>query len=179
MRSACGIWTTAFILVIHIWYIAAASQGAGPIQLDLSLSQRPYRTSARRIRKRDGAPVIVPATYDTQILTLTANATVGTPPQEVQFIVTSNSADTIVLAANDTTCASHACGEAVFEASQSSTYQYINSNFSILYADNTGGDGFYVQDTFTIGGTTVDDLQFGLLLNGSLERKSDSFIEIS
>jgi hypothetical protein len=44
----------------------------------------------------------------------------------------------------------------------SSTYSYVASDFNISYVDGTGASGDYVTDTFTIGSTTLDKLQFGI-----------------
>lgn len=49
-----------------------------------------------------------------------------------------------------------------YSANASSTYSYIASNFNITYADGTGASGDYASDTFTIGGATVKNLQFGI-----------------
>lgn len=49
-----------------------------------------------------------------------------------------------------------------YSANSSSTYSYIGSWFNISYVDGSGASGDYVSDTLTIGGTTVDSLQFGV-----------------
>jgi hypothetical protein len=49
-----------------------------------------------------------------------------------------------------------------YKANSSSTYTYIASDFNISYVDGSGASGDYVSDTFTIGGTTLDTLQFGI-----------------
>lgn len=53
-------------------------------------------------------------------------------------------------------------GSGTYEANSSSTYSYISSNFNITYVDGSTATGDYVSDTFTIGGTTLSQLQFGI-----------------
>jgi hypothetical protein len=49
-----------------------------------------------------------------------------------------------------------------YVANSSSTYSYISSDFNITYVDGSGSSGDYASDTFTIGGTTLAQLQFGI-----------------
>lgn len=49
-----------------------------------------------------------------------------------------------------------------YSANSSSTYKYVGSWFNISYVDGSGATGDYVTDTLTIGGTTLDDFQFGV-----------------
>ena len=49
-----------------------------------------------------------------------------------------------------------------YNANKSSTYKYINSEFSISYADTTGASGDYVSDVLNIGGKTVNPIEFGV-----------------
>lgn len=49
-----------------------------------------------------------------------------------------------------------------YSANSSSTYSYIASDFNISYVDGSGASGDYVSDTFSIGGTTLEQLQFGI-----------------
>lgn len=49
-----------------------------------------------------------------------------------------------------------------YSANDSSTYKYIDSDFSISYADTTGASGDYVSDILHIGGKDVNPIQFGV-----------------
>lgn len=49
-----------------------------------------------------------------------------------------------------------------YVANSSSTYEFISSDFNITYVDGSGSSGDYASDTFTIGGTTLSKLQFGI-----------------
>jgi hypothetical protein len=57
-----------------------------------------------------------------------------------------------------------------YVANSSSTYSYIASDFNISYADGSSASGDYVSDTFTIGGTTLAELQFGIGYTSTLSR---------
>lgn len=48
------------------------------------------------------------------------------------------------------------------DSSQSSTYKGLDAEFSITYVDGSGASGAYFTDTFSIGDTTVQNLQVGL-----------------
>lgn len=49
-----------------------------------------------------------------------------------------------------------------YSANQSSTYEYVGSWFNISYVDGSGASGDYVSDTVTVGGATLQRLQFGI-----------------
>lgn len=50
----------------------------------------------------------------------------------------------------------------VYSANSSSTYAYVGSYFNISYVDGSGASGDYVTDTVSVGGGTLDRLQFGV-----------------
>lgn len=47
-------------------------------------------------------------------------------------------------------------------ANQSSTYNYLSSAFNITYADQSGANGDYGTDTLVFGGSTIQEIQFGI-----------------
>lgn len=47
-------------------------------------------------------------------------------------------------------------------ANESSTYEYVNSDFNISYADGSGAAGDYAIDTIDFGGELIAGLQFGI-----------------
>jgi hypothetical protein len=94
-----------------------------------------------------------------------ANASLGTPPQNLRFHIDTGSSDLWANAKNSQLCRTggNRCGESgTYSANDSSTYQYVNSVFNISYADGSGASGDYATDTFRFGGQTVEDLQFGI-----------------
>jgi hypothetical protein len=94
-----------------------------------------------------------------------ANASLGSPPQELRLHIDTGSSDLWVNAPNSRLCSSRAeeCQDAgTFRANSSETYQYLNSVFNISYVDGSGAAGDYVTDTFRIGGTEIENFQFGI-----------------
>ena len=53
-------------------------------------------------------------------------------------------------------------GGGTYNANSSSTYKYLNSDFSVSYVDGSGAAGDYGTDILKIGGQTLAGLQFGL-----------------
>lgn len=89
----------------------------------------------------------------------------GTPAQNFRLQLDTGSSDLWVNTPSSTLCndTGSPCSFAgTYEANSSSTYEYIASDFNISYADGSGAGGDYVSDTFTIGTTTLDRLQFGI-----------------
>lgn len=94
-----------------------------------------------------------------------ANATLGTPAQSFRLHIDTGSSDLWVNTNTSTLCNAKGtpCAFAgTYSANASSTYSYLASDFNISYVDGSGASGDYVTDTFTIGGTTLATLQFGI-----------------
>jgi hypothetical protein len=49
-----------------------------------------------------------------------------------------------------------------YNANKSSTYTYVNSDFYIKYADDSGAQGDYATDTLTVSGTSIANVPFGI-----------------
>lgn len=118
--------------------------------------------SRDRLRRRSGT---VMASLDNEETLYFANATLGTPAQSFRLHLDTGSSDLWVNTASSTLCKSKGspCAFAgTYSANSSSTYSYIGSYFNISYVDGSGAAGDYATDTFTIGGTTLQSLQFGI-----------------
>ena len=101
------------------------------------------------------------------------NGTLGTPGQTVLMHLDTGSSDLWVNSPDSTLCAqrSDPCSTAgTYSANSSSTYSYVGSYFNISYVDGSGAAGDYVTDTFTIGGTTLEDFQFGVGYSSTSEQ---------
>lgn len=107
----------------------------------------------------------LPHTKTSQLTLYFANATLGTPPQDVRLHIDTGSSDLWVNTPSSTLCEkkSQPCAASgTYAANSSSTYSYISSDFNITYVDGTGAVGDYVSDTVTVGGATLAKLQFGI-----------------
>lgn len=94
-----------------------------------------------------------------------ANATLGTPAQSFRLHIDTGSSDLWVNAASSRLCTEQGnqCGESgIYNANDSSTYEFVNNAFNISYVDGSGAAGDYATDTFRFGGQTIRDLQFGI-----------------
>jgi Eukaryotic aspartyl protease len=99
-----------------------------------------------------------------------ANITLGTPPQKLRMHIDTGSSDLWCNSPNSSLCTTrfNKCATSgTYASTASSTYELINSNFSINYLDGTGALGDYVTDTIGIGGMTIADFQFGVGIKSS------------
>ncbi|KAG9230990.1 aspartic-type endopeptidase [Amylocarpus encephaloides] len=101
---------------------------------------------------------------------------VGTPPQRQTLFLDTGSSDVWLLDSNADLCTNTrlqhrhrgGCGT-TFNSEASSTYAVTHKNaFDITYLDETGANGDYVTDKFTIGGATIDSLQMGHARNSTI-----------
>lgn len=103
-----------------------------------------------------------------------SDITLGTPKQNLHVIIDTGSSDLWCNAMNSTACMSRSepcSATGTYDASSSSTYGYVSSDFNITYADGTGAAGDYVTDTIRIGGARVEDFQFGVGYSSSSARE--------
>ncbi|QSZ35474.1 hypothetical protein DSL72_008344 [Monilinia vaccinii-corymbosi] len=120
------------------------------------------RDKLRKLRRRSKT---VASTLDNEETLYFANGTLGTPPQELRFHIDTGSSDLWVNTASSTLCSKQGspCKAAgTYSANSSSTYRFVSNYFNISYVDGSGASGDYVTDIFTIGGTKLDQLQFGI-----------------
>ncbi|AOW00990.1 aspartic peptidase domain-containing protein [Yarrowia lipolytica] len=85
----------------------------------------------------------------------------GSPAQNFNVLLDTGSSDLWVYASNDTQdCENNACAfTGTFNADQSSTYQFLNDDFSIHYVSGSSV-GNWGTDTLHIGGVSLTDFQF-------------------
>lgn len=114
-----------------------------------------------RLRRRSGT---VEQTLDNEESLYYANLTLGTPGQSLRLHIDTGSSDLWVNTANSSFCESRQdpCEGGTYDASTSTTYKYVNSDFNISYVDGTAAVGDYVTDVLTFGGVSLDDFQFGV-----------------
>ncbi|KAF3770555.1 aspartic proteinase precursor [Cryphonectria parasitica EP155] len=93
------------------------------------------------------------------------NASIGTPAQPLRLHIDTGSSDLWVNTDSSSFCSQSqkpCAASGTYGANHSSTYEYVGSWFNISYVDGSGASGDYVTDVLTVGGTTLDDFQFGI-----------------
>ncbi|KUJ13704.1 acid protease [Mollisia scopiformis] len=107
-----------------------------------------------------------------------AQVSVGTPPQTQTLAIDTGSSDVWLMSSTADLCTDPALQEedgtggcaSTFDSSKSSSFKVVDANgFDISYADNSGAQGDYVTDDFTIGGSTIKALEMGLAYNVTLQ----------
>ena len=99
-----------------------------------------------------------------------ANITLGTPPQQQRVHLDTGSSDLWCNYALSSLCTrfGQLCDSSgTYNPDISSTYEFVNNNFSITYVDRTGARGNFVKDTINIGGKALPGFQFGVGLNST------------
>lgn len=159
---------TVSVLVLHGLCFGLLKQCNAMIpQWDLEILQRPTSRSAKRLARRYES-LVSPLGIDSSALVLSINATLGTPPQPLQFNLEIASGDTNVLSYLAEECRNGECDFGAFDQNTSSTYVAKSSNFSQTYGDGTYGNGIYATDTLNIEGVSIDDFQFGFSLEANV-----------
>lgn len=114
------------------------------------------------MRKRDNTLSVALRNEETLYF---MNATIGTPAQSFRLHLDTGSSDLWVNVADSSYCSdsSNECSvSGTYNANDSSTYHYINSDFNITYVDGSGSSGDYVSDTVAFGGVSLRNQQFGI-----------------
>lgn len=83
----------------------------------------------------------------------------------MQLYVDTGSSDLWVNVASSRLCQSRGdpCEDTgTYNKDDSSTYNYVNGDFNISYADGSSAAGNYATDTLKLQGQTIEDMQFGI-----------------
>jgi hypothetical protein len=94
-----------------------------------------------------------------------ANVSLGTPPQALRLDIDTGSSDIWANSGTSSLCSQggNQCSQSgTYTANSSSSYTYVNSLFSIKYADNSYAQGDYATDTMQVSGTSIPDVPFGI-----------------
>lgn len=121
--------------------------------------QNPHKRDALRRRQT------VTETLDNGETLYYANVTIGTPAQILRLHIDTGSSDLWTNVKNSEICSyrGNLCSNSgTYSASSSSTYKFVNSDFSVSYVDGSGATGDYATDNVGIGGKTINALQFGI-----------------
>ncbi|KAF7904537.1 hypothetical protein EAF00_001871 [Botryotinia globosa] len=168
MRTTTFITAAVGILSTRTDAIQLQKRTDGParvVGLDVVRKQVENPLARDKLRKLRRRSKTVTATLDNEETLYFANGTLGTPAQSLRLHIDTGSSDLWVNTASSTLCSkkTNPCQLAgTYTANSSSTYAYVASDFNISYVDGSGASGDYVTDTFTIGSTTLDKLQFGI-----------------
>ncbi|KAF2097613.1 candidapepsin-4 precursor [Rhizodiscina lignyota] len=90
--------------------------------------------------------------------------------QQLRLDIDTGSSDLWANAPNSQICSEQGnfCAiSGTYDANSSDSYNYVNSDFSIKYADGTFAEGDYATDTLKIGSTSIDNMQFGIGYNST------------
>nr|AJD23158.1 aspartic-type endopeptidase [Onygena corvina] len=93
------------------------------------------------------------------------NLTLGTPPQTIRAHIDTGSSDLWVNTDSSRLCSSSRspCQKGgTYDRQQSSTYNFVSSDFNISYVDGSGASGDYVTDVINVGGITLKSFQFAI-----------------
>ncbi|KAJ4982726.1 eukaryotic aspartyl protease [Stagonosporopsis vannaccii] len=132
------------------------------VGLDIQRRNVPDPVARDQLRRRQST---VQQTLDNLETLYFANATLGTPEQSFRLHIDTGSSDLWVNAASSRLCTEQGnqCGDSgIYNANDSSTYEFVNNAFNISYVDGSGASGDYATDTFRFGGQTIRDMQFGI-----------------
>ncbi|KAI9677618.1 MAG: hypothetical protein M1817_006572 [Caeruleum heppii] len=138
---------------------------ANPAVVALDIQRKAVSDPVRRDRLRRRQENTVTVNLDNERSLYFANASLGTPPQPFRFHIDTGSSDLWVNSETARLCRSRGslCSESgTYSANDSSTYEYISSDFNISYADGSGAAGDYATDTIQIGNVEVPGLQIGI-----------------
>ena len=94
-----------------------------------------------------------------------ANVSLGTPAQDLRLDIDTGSSDIWANSATSQLCQQYqeeCAASGTYNANDSSSYSYLNSDFEIKYADGSEALGDYATDTLAIGGTAIENVQFGI-----------------
>ncbi|CAL3970210.1 hypothetical protein PZA11_006478 [Diplocarpon coronariae] len=101
-----------------------------------------------------------------------ANVSVGTPGQALQLQIDTGSSDVWVPAAEAELCGNKeegGCPNGQFDPQKSSSFLDVGQGeFNISYVDGSGAAGDYFQDTFQIGGGTLQQFQMGVAIDTTI-----------
>jgi hypothetical protein len=125
--------------------------------------QNPVKRDRLR-RKRDTSGTIQ-ETLDNLETLYFANASLGTPAQQLRFHIDTGSSDLWANAKNSALCqdSQNPCADSgTYDANSSTTYKFVNNEFNISYVDGSGASGDYATDIFHFGGQDLEGMQFGI-----------------
>ena len=118
----------------------------------------------RALQRRQDDTVSV--SLDNEVTLYYIEARIGSNNQQFLLHIDTGSSDLWVNTPNSRLCQQYSqyCNQAgVYDSSASSSYQLVSADsFNVTYADGSGAFGNYVTDDVTVGGSSLQALQFGV-----------------
>ncbi|KAI0480645.1 eukaryotic aspartyl protease [Xylariaceae sp. FL0804] len=164
MRTSDIFALATGILALPVEARSVVSVTESPKVVGLSTERKSISDPIQRDRLRRRGDTVT-ASLDNEETLYFINGTVGTPAQSFRMHLDTGSSDMWLNTASSAYCSQQSapCAFAgTYNANDSSTQEYVGSWFNISYVDGSGASGDYVTDTVTVGGTTMDSLQFGI-----------------
>ncbi|KAL8664593.1 MAG: hypothetical protein Q9168_007868 [Polycauliona sp. 1 TL-2023] len=159
------------LLAAHVTAIKLANRASSPSTVSLKLQRQHIpRPGSSHILSRDP----VSETLSNQGSAYTAQISIGSKPQQFVVIVDTGSSDLWVNTLGSPICSYQGLGlcasAGTYDANASTTYDYVNSEFNVSYADGSSALGDYATDTVQVGESSqqnVTGAQFGIAYDSS------------
>ena len=138
---------------------------ASPNVVGLDITRRHVQNPVKRDALRRRQSQTVTASLTNEATLYYANVSIGTPAQDLSLHIDTGSSDLWANVASSAICThrgSPCSASGIYDANSSSTYKFVNSDFSVSYVDGSGASGDYATDTVSIGGKSIEGLQFGI-----------------
>ncbi|MCJ1478973.1 hypothetical protein MMC13_007657 [Lambiella insularis] len=164
MRS-CVITGAVWLLASDLAAIVLAKPASNPAVVGFGFQRK--RAPEGTLKKRSNINVPM---YNTQnAFIYVANVSVGTPPQNVSMQIDTGSSDFWINTPNSVICTStqQGCPMGTYSANQSSSAQYLSSDFVVDYVIDGMATGDFITDNVVVSGTTIKSMKMGLGYNSS------------
>lgn len=131
-------------------------RAAKPIQLDFSVvAKNSTADGPKSIYHRNAVNLPLENEYALYL----ADIEIGTPGQKIRIDVDTGSSDLWVPAVGTVS------NSGTFDASKSSSYKKVQDGFKIGYGDGSQAFGNWAKESVTLGGVTLNDVEFGYASN--------------
>ena len=150
--------------ILSVASIITASSEPLSLSFSKTYGKRPSPQTKKLLRARDSVDLALANSYGVQY---NVNLTLGTPPQQLGVQLDTGSSNFWVNGAKNSICDDSGCYLGAYRPNDSSTYNYVDSQFYMdYYNPNDYDEGDYVKDVVGLGGKTLNDVSFGVAYDG-------------